>query len=135
MPDGQELDVVVTGRERMPDGTWWYMADAILPGRETGPAGIRPVGTPTPIVLPADRVTPIPGQDYSGVPTGGALPGRRWLLEKARERGKGPWWRAHRQDCGQAPAGAERASADAARGLLRSGEAMPCEACRPDRAL
>jgi len=33
MPDGQELDVIVTGRSRTPDGHWWYECEAILPSR------------------------------------------------------------------------------------------------------
>ncbi|MEU3962933.1 DUF6233 domain-containing protein [Streptomyces buecherae] len=136
MPDGQELDVIVTGRQRAPDGSWWYTAEAILPDRRVEADGsVRPVGAPTPIVLPSDRVTPIPGEDYAAVPTEGAVAGRQWRVERLREYGSGPWRRVHRRDCWQARAGAESVTAASARELLRRGEALPCDVCRPERGL
>ncbi|GAA4688245.1 hypothetical protein GCM10023324_48710 [Streptomyces youssoufiensis] len=136
LPDGQELDVIVTGRERLPDGSWWYECEAILPDRRVEPDGLtRPVGAPTPIVLPADRVTPIPGEDYSSLPTEGAVEHRQWRVERLREYGDGPWRRVHRRDCWQAGASAEPVTAEAAGELLRSGAARGCDICRPERAL
>ncbi|GAA2325005.1 hypothetical protein GCM10010246_02400 [Streptomyces cuspidosporus] len=35
--------------------------------------------------VPADDITPIPGEDYSTLPTEGGIAGRQWVVEKLRE--------------------------------------------------
>ncbi len=83
MPDGQQLDLVITGWTRTADGQWWCEAEAILPTRwEDAEGRSRPMGAPTPITLPADDVDPIPDEEYALVPRDGAIAGRQWVLER-----------------------------------------------------
>lgn len=78
LPDGQELDVVVTSRHRSRDGAWWYECEAILPARhEAADGATKPTGAPAPISVQAERITPIPGEDHSTLPTEGGVAGRQ----------------------------------------------------------
>ncbi|MEU5836343.1 DUF6233 domain-containing protein [Streptomyces diacarni] len=140
MPDGQELDVVVTARTRTRDGRWWYECEVILPSRRLGPDGrAQAQGKPVGISVAAQDVVPIPGESYTAVPTEGAVAGRQWLAVRVRgSAGEGPWWDIHRRDCFQARGGWQRhrVTAQEARALLAETEgARVCEVCRPDRAL
>lgn len=137
LPDDQELDVVVTSWTRSQDGQWWCEAEAILPTRHEDADGrSRPVGAPTAITLAADRVTPIPGEDYSLVPRNGAIAGRQWVLEKLHQYSEdAPSRRLHRRDCWQARAAHERIATEDAVGFLGQRAVAVCEVCRPDRAL
>ncbi|CAL9453908.1 DUF6233 domain-containing protein [Streptomyces albus] len=140
MPDGQELDVVVTGRSRTPDGHWWYECEAILPSRYQHPDGrTEPGSAPTAISVAAEHITPLPGEDYTAVPTAGAVAGRQWVAVRVRGAGtEGPWWCVHRRDCWQARDGwlTRRVTArEALRLLSDTDETRVCDVCRPDRAL
>ncbi|MBO8189184.1 hypothetical protein JW592_27555 [Streptomyces sp. DW4-2] len=140
MPDGQELDVLVTARTRTRDGNWWYECDVILPTRRDLPDGrAEPTAAPVTVSVAAEHITPIPGESYTTVPTTGAAAGRQWLAVRTRgARGEGPWWDVHRRDCWQARGGWHRqlVTADEARTLLsEAGASRVCEVCRPDRAL
>lgn len=80
LPRGQALRVIVTGRRRTPDG-WWYEVEALLWMRSQNPGGgWRPEQVPVTFDVPADRLEPIPGQDYGGVPTVDERIPRPWLL-------------------------------------------------------
>ncbi|MES4909127.1 MULTISPECIES: DUF6233 domain-containing protein [unclassified Streptomyces] len=95
---------------RTPDGRWWAECEAILPARYEHTDGrTKSMGAPSPISVPADDITPIPGEDYSAVPTDGAIVGRQWVVEKRREYTEdGPSRRLHRRDCWQARDSHER---------------------------
>ncbi|MGW3572167.1 DUF6233 domain-containing protein [Streptomyces sp. NPDC000941] len=142
MPDGQELDLIITGWTRTPDGQWWCEAEALLPTRYEDPEGRgRPMGAPTPITLPADDVTPIPEEEYALVPGDGAIAGRQWVLEKPhRYVGDDPSRRLHRRDCWQARTSHTRITTAEAAELVRNAElaghpdVAVCDVCRPDRA-
>lgn len=137
LPDGQALDVIVTSRHRSKDGRWWYEAEAILPARYEHPDGRTQVtGAPTPISVLADDITPIPGEDYSLVPTDGAVAGRQWVLEKLHQYTEdAPSRRLHRSDCWQAKGEHERITTKDAIDRLTHGATAVCDVCRPDRAL
>ena len=137
MPDGQQLDVVVTAWTRTPDGQWWCEAEAILPTRyEDADGRSRPTGAPTAVTLAAEDVTPIPGEDYSLVPRNGAIAGRQWVVEKLHQYNDGdPSRRLHRRDCWQARASHERIATEDAVGMLAQQTVAVCDVCRPDRAL
>ncbi|MFG7946632.1 DUF6233 domain-containing protein [Streptomyces cacaoi] len=140
MPDGQELDVLVTARTRTRDGRWWYECEAVMPVRHEHPDGrTEPKAAPTRVSVAAEHITPLPGEDYTAVPTEGAVAGRQWLAVRVRGlREEGPWWCVHRRDCWQARGGwsRRRITADEARELLAATRAARvCDVCRPDRAL
>lgn len=140
LPDGQELDVIVTARTRTRDGRWWYDCEAILPSRtEHADGRTEAKGAPTPICVAADHVTPVPGEDYSGVPTRGRTAGRPWLAVLAQgPRDASPWWCLHRPDCALATGHRRqrRLTTHEAVTLLATSEDSPaCPVCRPDRAL
>lgn len=137
MPDGQELGVVVTARTRTPDGAWWYECEAILPTRYQHPDGAtEPKAAPTPISVAAEHIAPIPGEDYTPVPTDGAVAGRQWLLARIRmQTPRGPEWRLHRRDCWQATGEQKRITTREALKLAGAGGIEACDVCRPDRAL
>lgn len=140
MPDGQELDVIVTSWTRTPDGQWWCQAEAILPTRyEDADGRSRPTGAPTAITLAADDVVPIPGEDYSRVPRDGAITGRQWVLEKLHQyTEEDPSRRLHRRDCWQVRLEHTRITTEEAAVMYAEREARRvavCDVCRPDRAL
>lgn len=137
LPDDQELDVVVTGRTRATDGTWWYECEAILPTRHQATDGTtKTMGAPTPISVSADDITPIPGEDYSTLPTDGAVAGRQWVVEKLHQYSEDdPARRLHRRDCWQARDSHERITTEDAIDRLTHGATAVCDVCRPDRAL
>lgn len=137
LPDGQELDVIVTSRERTVDGAWWYGCEVVLPDRWQGSDGeTRPVAVPTPVLVHADHLTPLPGESYAAVPTTGEVAGRQWLLVRVRVPAvTGPEWRLHRRDCWQAAGEPTRLTETEARDTLLEERAEVCEVCRPDRAL
>lgn len=82
--------------------------------------------------LPAAVVAPVPGQDYSDVPT--ERTPRQWVLEALRHdrpdqragvlHTDGSCWAAQRR--------LTPIPADQARIFLREGWATSCEACKPD---
>lgn len=128
--------MVVTARERTPDGRWWYACQAILPGRSDHPDGrTEPVAVPTDVWVPAESITAIPGEDYSGLPSRGAVAGRQWVVQPLRRYAGRPVRRLHRRDCWQAGSGCERVTAERARELLGAEGTEVCDVCRPDRAL
>ncbi|MGP3998616.1 DUF6233 domain-containing protein [Streptomyces sp. 8N706] len=136
LPDGQQLDAVVTGRTRTPDGQWWYELEALLTARSTLGDG-RVVAEPTPVAFsaPAGHVAPIPGEDYRAVPTHGAVAGRQWQVENLRRTLDGPTRRLHRRDCWQARTAHERVTTREAYALLADPDVEPCDTCHPERAL
>jgi hypothetical protein len=96
----------------------------------------RLTGAPTPISVPADDITPIPGEDYSAVPTDGAIAGRQWVVEALREYTEdAPAARLHRRDCWQARDSHQRITAEDAVDRLARRVIATCDVCRPDRAL
>ncbi|MGY0062877.1 DUF6233 domain-containing protein [Streptomyces sp. LZ34] len=137
LPDGQELDVILTKWTRTKDGQWWAECEAILPARyEHADGRTQVTGAPTPISVPADDITPIPGEDYSTVPTDGAIAGRQWVVEKLREYTEdAPSRRLHRRDCWQARDSHERITTEDAIDRLARRAIAWCDVCRPDRAL
>ncbi|AXK34186.1 hypothetical protein DVA86_17530 [Streptomyces armeniacus] len=137
LPDGQELDVIVTARERTPDGEWWFACEALLPDRYQDAQGqTRETAAPTAITVHADHIVPIPGERYDAVPTNGAVAGRQWVLVRVRMPVEdGPTWRVHRRDCWQISGETRRATTAEAVERYRSREAAPCDVCRPDRVL
>lgn len=136
MPDDQELDVTIAQWTRTTDGTWWAECEAILPSRYEADGTTKTAAAPTPISIPSDRITPIPGEDYSGVPIDGAVAGRQWVLEKLHQYVESdPTRRLHRRDCWQARDSHERITAEDAAGLLARRAIAVCDVCRPDRAL
>ncbi|QLH19313.1 DUF6233 domain-containing protein [Streptomyces sp. Rer75] len=137
LPDGQQLDVVVLGRTRTVDGRWWYECEAILPARHEGPDGTtKTTGAPTPISVEADEIAQIPGEDYSPVPTQGAVAGRQWVVEKLHQYAvDDPARRLHRRDCWQARNSHDRITTDDAVDLLARKAIAWCDVCRPDKAL
>ena len=67
LPDGQELNILVTARTRTPDGKWWFECEAVLYGRTAYPNGqTHPEAAAIAFSAPADAVQPIDGQDYKG---------------------------------------------------------------------
>ncbi|TGB14612.1 hypothetical protein E4099_08140 [Streptomyces palmae] len=136
MPDGQQLDVIVTGRTRTPDGRWWFEAEAILPSRYQRADGhTQATGSPTPISVPADCIAPIPGERYDTVPTEGRAAGRQWALELLHQHLDGPSRRLHRRDCWQVRSEHELLATTEAAGFLGHPEVDACDVCRPDHAL
>lgn len=136
-PDGQGLDVIVTGRYRSKDGRWWYECEAILPARREAADGTTTTtGAPTAISVHADDITPIPDEDYSGLPTDGAVAGRQWVLEKLHQYSEEhPNRRLHRRDCWQARSSHTRITTAEAAEMLEAPLVDICDVCRPDRAL
>jgi hypothetical protein len=136
MPDGQELDVIVTARTRTRDGRWWYECQAVLPARyEDADGRTRVTGAPTDISILADDITPVPGQDYAAVPTGGAVAGRQWVVERLHQYLDGPSRRLHRRDCWQARDSHTRITTREATALLRDASISVCDVCCPEQAL
>lgn len=137
LPDGQELDVVVTSRYRSDDGRWWYECEAILPARhEAADGATKAMGAPTPISVQAERIIPIPGEDYSTLPTEGAVAGRQWVLQKIHQYSEdSPARRLHRRDCWQARDSHTRITTEQAAELCAGPTVAICDICRPDRVL
>ncbi len=137
LPDGQELDVILIQWTRTKDGQWWAECEAILPARyEHDDGRTRVTGAPTPISVPSDHITPIPGEDYGGVPVDGAIAGRQWVVEKLHQYNEGdPSRRLHRRDCWQARDSHERITTEDAVDRLARETIVRCDVCRPDRAL
>ncbi|MEU1790774.1 hypothetical protein ABZ553_33855 [Streptomyces sparsogenes] len=83
LPDGQELDVVGTGRYRSKDGCWWYECEAILPARyEHADGRTQVTGAPTPISVLVDDINPHPRRGL--LPPAHRWRGR-WAAVGARE--------------------------------------------------
>lgn len=119
LPDGQELDVLVLGRERAPDGRWWYSLRLTVPG---------PVDVEFRAAYPTVR--PIEGEDYAPLPGGPAVPEQ--LLVAELQRPGEPLRLVHRADCWVAPSGARPVSAAEADGLVTAGARL-CDVCLPGR--
>lgn len=137
MPDAQELDVILTQWTRTPDGRWWAECEAILPARyEQSDGRTRLTGAPTPISVPADDITPIPGEDYSALPIDGAVAGRQWVLERLHQYSDDhPSRRLHRRDCWQVRLEHARITTAEATEMVGAPLVDICDVCRPDRAL
>ncbi|WP_275558460.1 DUF6233 domain-containing protein [Streptomyces sp. 5-6(2022)] len=137
LPDDQELDVILTKWTRTLDGAWWAECEAILPARyEHADGRTRVTGAPTPISVPSDRITPIPGEYYSGVPVDGAVAGRQWVVEKLHQYVEDdPSRRLHRRDCWQVRGEHERITTEDAIDRLARETVVRCDVCRPDKAL
>jgi len=130
--------VIVQQRERTSDGRWWYACVALLCGRSSDALRPRVTVAPIPITVAAEYLSPIPGEEYTGVPTAGAESGRQWLAVRARGvAARGPSWVVHHRSCWQSRAGAWRqqlVTTDRARQILADGSHV-CDVCRPDLAL
>nr|WTB12163.1 DUF6233 domain-containing protein [Streptomyces antimycoticus] len=137
MPDGQELDVVVTARHRSRDGRWWYECEAILPARHEAADGTTKVmGAPTPISVESERIARIPGEDYSLVPTDGAVSGRQWVIERLHQYTEdAPSRRLHRRDCWQVRNEHTLIPTREAAESQAHPDIAICGICRPDKAL
>lgn len=137
LPDGQSLDVIVTSRNRTRDGQWWYECEAILPSRYEYPDGrTRTAGAPTPISVLSDHIRPIPGEVYSAVPTGGAVAGRQWALEKLHQyQPDDPSRRLHRRDCWQVRNEHTLIATREAVEFIAHPDVAICDVCSPDKAL
>jgi len=86
--------------------------------------------------VPAEQITPIPGEDYTLVPTDGAVAGRQWVVEKLHQYSEDdPSRRLHRRDCWQARDSHERITTEDAVDRLARQTIAVCDVCRPDRAL
>ncbi|TDC04915.1 hypothetical protein E1265_35715 [Streptomyces sp. 8K308] len=134
LPDGQELQAVLLRRRQADDGSWWYLVAIPLWGPEQRPDGTLVAALePVECWAPAKACTPAPGEDYDQVPID--RPRRRppwWLLEDAG----GEQLVVHRGDCAAVGLESEArpAGEDQVRAAAQAG-AVPCELCRPDRAL
>ncbi|WP_260867876.1 DUF6233 domain-containing protein [Streptomyces sp. SAJ15] len=107
-----------------------------MPARHEGPDGhTKTTAAPTPISVLADDITPIPGEDYTAVPTDGAAAGRQWVLENLHQYGDGPARRLHRRDCWQARDGHTLVATAEAAEMIGNPAVDICDVCRPDRAL
>lgn len=94
------------------------------------------MGAPTPISVQAERITPIPGEDYSMLLTEGAVAGRQWVLEKIHQYSEDSLSRRlHRRDCWQARGSHTRITTEQAVELCAARKVAICDVCRPDRAL
>lgn len=108
LPDGHVLDGHLQGRRRDPDGRWWY--------------GVT-------VELPATAVQPIPGRDYSDVPTT-VQEHWPWLLQAPATPGESPV--LHVGDCEAAAGRLEPVQrAELARSALVDSWATVCDTCRP----
>lgn len=140
LPRGQQLRVIVTGRRRTPDG-WWYEVEALLWMRAQQPGGgWAPEQAPVRFDVPADRLEPITGQDYTAVHTVDERLPRPWkVVIYSPLPDDGPAGMLHRKDCRQAQGGlplTDEEAVDTVRGSLYGPEnrIMPCEHCRPHKA-
>lgn len=129
LPDGQEITVLLRGRRRELDGTWWYTVEVPL-WTKTERRG-QYSGEPGPVQFdaPAKQCSPIDGEDYSQVPTTRVTSELEYLAER-RQLTAGTQLVVHRRGC-RAPTGPitplhERQ----ARAALDDG-AQGCGACRP----
>lgn len=134
MPDGQELDVRVAARRRTRDGRWWYECHALLPARSEHAAGsTQPTAADVAISVAAEDITPIPGEDYTAVPTEGAEDGRQWFAVRVRGV-HGPRWAVHRRGCWQARGGWQRRRVTARQARELTAGVPPgdlCDVCFP----
>ncbi|MFE2911231.1 DUF6233 domain-containing protein [Kitasatospora indigofera] len=119
LPDGQQVNAQVLGRERAADGTWWYSLRLVLPD-----------GQPVDFRAPHPTVQPIEGEDYTALP-GLAASSSAWLLTELRRAGE-PILLLHRADCWLTPAGSRPVTDDEARELVAAGARL-CDACLPGR--
>lgn len=96
MPDGQQLDLIITGWTRTPDGQWWCEAEVILPTRWEDTEGrSRPIGAPTPITLSAKMSPPFQTRaTHSSPPTGRLRDDSGCWRTRMHEvlRVDGGWW-------------------------------------------
>ncbi|MGR3939488.1 DUF6233 domain-containing protein [Streptomyces sp. BRA346] len=91
---------------------------------------------PPPSSVGAVGSAQIPGEDYSLVPTQGAIAGRQWVVEKLHQYGPDdPARRLPRRDCWQARHSDERITTEDAVDRLARKAIAWCGVCRPDRAL
>ncbi|WP_405994979.1 DUF6233 domain-containing protein [Streptomyces sp. NBC_00986] len=108
LPDGHVLDGQLQARRRDPDGRWWY--------------GVT-------VELPAKAVEPVPGKDYSQVPTT-VQEHWPWLIQAPAAPGEAPV--LHVGDCAAATGRLEPVQhAELARGALVDSWATVCDVCRP----
>jgi hypothetical protein len=121
LPDGQELDVPVLGRERAADGTWWYALRLTLPG---------PVEVDFKAVYPTVR--PVDGESYAGLPGWPAASEAtgQWLVSELRRAGE-PLRLLHLAGCWQVAAGSRSVTDVEAEQLVAAGARL-CDVCMPD---
>jgi hypothetical protein len=137
LPDGQRLYAVVRRRRRERDGSWWYDLQVQLASQaeERGKLVAQPSSVD--VRVPARHCAPVPGQDYTAVPTEryGVVP--RWRIEEPVYFGaeRGPSRVVHRGDCKAVRDLSRAVSTEQAREALGDAAAAPCPVCRPDRPL
>ncbi|MFF4900510.1 DUF6233 domain-containing protein [Streptomyces sp. NPDC001068] len=114
LPGGRCVNGELLARRQDPDGQWWYRVA---------------------LDVPAAAVQPVPGTDYSGVPTE-KMAAHRWLLEALpHDRPEQRRLVLHVGDCWAAAKGTRVMPADntrQARAFLQHGWATACEACSPE---
>jgi hypothetical protein len=136
LPDGQRLYAVVRRRRRERDGSWWYDLQVQLASQAEERGRLVAQPSSVDVRVPAEHCTPVPGQDYSAVPTERYGVAPQWRIEEPVYFGaeRGPSRVVHRGDCAAVRDLSRAVSTDQAREALAAG-AAPCPVCRPDRPL
>ncbi|MEU1629834.1 DUF6233 domain-containing protein [Streptomyces sp. NPDC020096] len=103
--------------------------------RHQNPDGTsRPEQAPITFTVPADLMEPIPGMDYTSMPTLDETATRPWILLVIRQPDiDGPRAALHRKDCAQGRGGIPATDAEA-EDAVREGGTVPCQVCHPERA-
>jgi len=137
LPDGQRLYAVVRRRRRERDGSWWYDLQVQLASQAEERGRLVAQPSSVDVRVPARDCTPVPGQDYSGVPTEQYGVAARWRIEEPVYFGteRGPSRVVHRGDCAALRDLSRPVSTEQAQQALAGGSAAPCPVCRPDRPL
>ncbi|MFE2611590.1 DUF6233 domain-containing protein [Streptomyces mirabilis] len=138
LPDGQEVTGRLQERQQVP-GTWLYKV--AVPAWQNTPSGqVEPAWYVVWVQAP-DRVKPVPGVSYDGVPTTRLPPpttaqqilGERrpsgWVLQKL-DGGRGPGRGViHAVDCEEAPTGAPKLTLDKALDAAEQPGTRLCSLC------
>jgi hypothetical protein len=135
--DGQQLYVVVKGRRRENDGSWWYDLQIHLPAATQRFGRLADEPAPVDFTAPAARCEPIEGEAYDQVPTERAGVTPAWKIEEPVYFGteRGPTPIVHRGHCHASRDLAPPVTTEQARAVLARPDAAACQVCRPDRPL
>ncbi len=114
---------------------WWFECQALMYGRVPYPGGdSRAEEAPIAFSAPAEKVTPIDGQDYRSVATHDTTIRRTWRLQVIQpEPASGPKVLLHRAHCHTARHGSPITDQEARQAA--DSDVGPCQVCRPERAL